>query len=495
MSLFCYRSQSHACVLFTILLSILSLTSIVTANAASLYDLPIPLHFSSCTPAQISSLTSEINLIRQLSTFISENWQNHNYSAHIRNTYDYFYTAGDTEPLYSYESAEVRGGLRRILKRLGEIQVLGAGELRSQSPGRGERKKMGRGEGLRVICKPKREADCGNSVGEGVEAFVSNGPTVRVGSEVEVLAIKPTGNVPRRMKDQRLQDSLEGDIWQTKQRKEKHREHRHRGKWLLTNGNDVHLCSLFWKNKSLHVSNPWQALREIPVGDFVDYRLLTLMHELTHTHILTGDLFLSPSHEDRLSLGLLDHGYGLRQPRSVENPDPSRLPRTYGERVVRKYDDSGKPVGRQVKEVPYVTELSSSEAWGNADTLVYFVFVAWQGECLNGHSHEFKDRGERHGRKTRDQRLREIEATYTNRMCRQIAIQHTGRRFSGLGGLMGGCAQKCPPGKDPILEVLRGSKRGRSELKRVWCKSSPTVREKVQMVHSRPIHRNNTNQL
>lgn len=216
------------------------------------------------------------------------------------------------------------------------------------------------------------------------------------------------------------------------------------------------------------------------------------MHELTHTHILTGDLFLSPSHEHRLSLGLLDHGYGLRQPRSTENPDPSRLPRTYGERVVRKYDNSGKAVGREIKEVPYVTELSSSEAWGNADTLVYFVFVAWQGECQNRHSQEVKDRGERGGRKTRGQRLREIGATYTNRMGKQIAIQKTGRSSGGMEGLAGSCAQECPPGKDPVLEVLRGSEWGRRELKRVWCRPRP--REGID-TGGRQIHRNNAKML
>ena len=257
-------------------------------------------------------------------------------------------------------------------------------------------------------------------------------------------------------------------------------------------------CPLFWKNKSLDVPNPWEALREIPVGDFVDYRceillflsfhillylpllltfkvVLTLMHELTHTHILTGDLFLSPSHEQRLSLGLLDHGYGLRQPRSTENPDPSSLPRTYGERAVRTYDESGKPVGREVKEVPYVTELSGNEAWGNADTLVYFVFVAWQGECRIGHSQEVKDQTEKRGKKNRDQRLREIGTTNTSRIGRQIPIQDAGRRSGGVGGLAGSCAQQCPPGKDPILEILRGGEQGRTELKRVWCK--PRSRE------------------
>jgi len=192
------------------------------------------------------------------------------------------------------------------------------------------------------------------------------------------------------------------------------------------------------------------------------------MHELTHTHILTGDLYLSPSHEQQLSLGLLDHGYGLRQPRSTENPDPSSLPRTYGERVVRKYDDNGKAVEREIKEVPYVTELSSSEAWANADSLVYFVFVAWQGECWSGHSHEWEGRRRR---KTRHQRLREIGVRYTNRVGTQIAIKDTGGRPGGLG--VGSCARKCPPGKDPVLEVLPGSERGRSGLKRVWCKSRP----------------------
>lgn len=441
------------------------------------YDPPIPLHFSSCTPVQISSLTSEINLIRQLSAAISENWQNHNYSAHIRNTYDYFYTAGDSEPLYPYESTEVRRGLRRVLERMGKIQVLGAEELGGQGPGRVERMKRGRGDGLRIICKPKGEANCGNSVGEGVEAFVSNGPTVRVALEVEALAVKPAGRVRlQSVKSQKPENALDGGIKKTR--------HQHKEKWLLTNGNDVHLCPLFWKNKPLDVPNPWEVLREIPIGDFVDYRLLTLMHELTHTHVLTGDLFLSPSHEHRLSLGLLDHGYGLRQPRSTENPDPSSLPPTYGERVVRIYDDSGKPVGRKVKEDPYVTELSGNEAWSNADTLVYFVFVAWQGECRNEHSYRFN------GRKTRDQRLSEIVAAYKGR---GIAIQHAERRSAGLRELQGSCAQECPPGKDPILEILRGSERGRSNLKRVWCKSRPRSREGVN--GGDHIHRGNTKEL
>ncbi|KAF8451415.1 hypothetical protein BGX38DRAFT_1183323 [Terfezia claveryi] len=301
-----------------------------------------PLHFSSCTLAQISSLTSEINIIQQLSAAISENWQNHNYSAHIRNTYDYFYTAGDSEPLYPYESTEVRRGLRRVLERMGNIKVLGAEELGGQGFGRVKRMKRGRGEGLRIICKPKGETDCENSVGEGVDAFVSNGPTVRVGLEVEALAFKPTSRVLlQSIRIPKPEYALDGGIKNTK--------HQHKGKWLLTNGrNDVHLCPLFWKNKPLNVPNPWEALKGIP-GDFVDYRLLTLMHELTHTHVLTGDLFLSLSHEYWLSLGLLDHGYGLRQPRSTEHPDPSSLPQTYGERVVRIYDDSGKPVGREVR--------------------------------------------------------------------------------------------------------------------------------------------------
>ena len=228
------------------LMSIFSFTSIATANVASRtmnihYDPPIPLHFSSCTATQITSLTFEINLIRQLSTFVSENWDNHNYSSHIRNAYEYLYTAGDGESLYSYESTEVRRGLRRVLERVGKIQVLGVGEQGSQNPGGGKQKEGRRGEGLRIICKPKRGTDCGNSVGEGVEAFVSNGPTLRVGPEVEPLVVKP--KVLRHMKDQKSQDSLGGDIRQTKQAKDGDREH-HKGKWLLTNGNDVHLVSM-----------------------------------------------------------------------------------------------------------------------------------------------------------------------------------------------------------------------------------------------------------
>jgi len=208
------------------------------------YDPPIPLHFSSCTSAQISALTSELNLIRQLSTSISGNWQNHNYSAHIRNTYDYFYTAGDSEPLYPYESAEVRRGIRRVLERMGKIQVLGAEKLGGQRAGGGEGKKRGRGEGLRIICKPKGEADCGNSVGEGVEAFVNNGPTVKVGPEVKSLAVKPVGQVTLgSLKNRKPRNALELGIKKTKRTRDKHQEHLHKGKWLLTNGNDVHLVS------------------------------------------------------------------------------------------------------------------------------------------------------------------------------------------------------------------------------------------------------------
>jgi len=289
MSLVFHRPPSYAWVL---LMSILSFTSIVAANTNIHYDPPIPLYFSSCTPTQITALTSEINLIRQLSTSISENWQNRNYSTHIRDVYNYFYTAGGSEPLYPYASSEVRRGLRRALERMGKIQVLGT-EKRSQSVVGGERKERKRGEGLRVICKPRREADCGNSMGQGVEAFVGNGPTVRVGPEVEALAARPTGNAIWNMQSEKPQDPPQARTRprQTKRPKPKRKEDRHKGKWLLTNGNDVQLvstgiqlhstprvltlsfqCPLFWENMSLDVSNPWEALREIPVGDFVDYR-------------------------------------------------------------------------------------------------------------------------------------------------------------------------------------------------------------------------------
>ena len=123
---------------------------------------------------------------------------------------------------------------------MGKIQVLGVEGLRGRGSGGVEQTKRGRGGGLRIICKPKVEADCGNSVGEGVEAFVSNGPTVRVGPEVEAKLAGQAllGSV----KNQKSQDPLEAGTG-TKRVKDKHQADRQKGQWLLTNGNDVHLVS------------------------------------------------------------------------------------------------------------------------------------------------------------------------------------------------------------------------------------------------------------
>lgn len=215
------------------------------------------------------------------------------------------------------------------------------------------------------------------------------------------------------------------------------------------------------------------------------------MHELTHTHPLTGDLYLSPSHEQLLTTGMHDHGYGVRVPRSGEGGDPGRLPGSYGERVVRTWDLGGGKVGGEgkgegehsrprvlrsrVEKVPYVTELTRGEAWGNADSLVYFGFVAWGGMADPSIFTGGKIRRPGSpGRETRGERLRRI-ASETRMGGVQKVLGGSNPRAGGFS------PDVCAAGKEPVVEILkgnghgggtrrgRGRGRGRKELRRVFC--------------------------
>ncbi|KAF8462771.1 hypothetical protein BDZ91DRAFT_733918 [Kalaharituber pfeilii] len=408
---------------------------------------PIVIHYHNCSEQQSAELTSEFQHLRAMAMEVLSLWHDHGARGRqlfdkdklrrdgLLAAYDFFFSGRDSAPLFTSESQEVKGTLMEVVGRLARLKPVHptdgkrARELQSDSGGMVEN-----GE-LRVMCTPRKELDCGGpgtALGEDIEAFVSNGPTILLGD----------------------------------------------GKRLLTNTNDVYLCPHFWRNKSLH-GKPLPALREISVGDFGDYRLFTLAHELLHTPTLTSPVYISPIMSDQhprrsesryLTLGFQDHAYGLRYPRSSEAIRPPQMPDVYGERMVRTYNEEGRLVGWKTENVPYVTSLSRDMAWVNADTVVYWLWVGWSGletGCLTDARPEVRARSRR-GPISRRQRIQEI--LIRNRRPAQQAV--LGGKEASTSARLGlkeaECNSRCVPGSHFATETL-GTPGERKILKRSWC--------------------------
>lgn len=260
--------------IFITIITLLVFTTFVAANHPP--PPPLTLTFTHCTPSQRASLTSELHAIKHLSSALAQNWDHPTLSPPIRAAYEYFYTAGDAAPLYAYESSEVRRGLRRVLERLGGLQLevggVGGGKGNGKGGGGGDGKGK-HGEGVRIVCGPRRRGDCGGGEIEGVEAFVGGGAVVRVprgmveemgvGERVGDLGSGGRGGGKKRRWDTGqevlaggnshhhdidVEATRTGVIGKRKNGEEKERVegkvNSHREKvWVSTNGNDVYLVS------------------------------------------------------------------------------------------------------------------------------------------------------------------------------------------------------------------------------------------------------------